>query len=40
MTSHPPSVRLWHVPYLRNPFFTGREEMLSHLYETFHRGSS
>ncbi len=30
---------LWHVPYLRNPFFTGREEMLAHLYETFHAGT-
>lgn len=23
---------IWHVPYRRNPFFTGREEILAHLY--------
>jgi tetratricopeptide (TPR) repeat protein len=25
----------WNVPYKRNPFFTGREEILDQLYETF-----
>ncbi len=28
-TSSPPT---WNVPYRRNPFFTGREEILAHLY--------
>jgi tetratricopeptide (TPR) repeat protein/DNA-binding XRE family transcriptional regulator len=27
------STHLWHVPYRRNPFFTGREERLAHLHE-------
>ncbi|HEU5377921.1 MAG TPA: helix-turn-helix transcriptional regulator, partial [Ktedonobacteraceae bacterium] len=25
---------LWHVPYRRNPFFTGREDLLRHLHQT------
>ena len=25
---------LWNVPYRRNPFFTGREEILANLYNT------
>lgn len=29
-SDHLPS--LWHVPYLRNPFFTGREAFLEHLH--------
>jgi hypothetical protein len=27
-----PTQTLWHVPYQRNPYFTGREEMLRRLY--------
>jgi hypothetical protein len=27
----PVSARLWNIPYPRNPFFTGREELLSRL---------
>jgi tetratricopeptide (TPR) repeat protein/transcriptional regulator with XRE-family HTH domain len=27
-----PSQLIWNVPYRRNPFFTGREEILAHLY--------
>ncbi len=29
------SAPYWNVPYKRNPFFTGREEVLDQLYETF-----
>lgn len=29
-----PTSSLWNVPYRRNPFFTGREEILAHLYNT------
>ena len=29
-TSIPPKL-IWNVPYRRNPFFTGREEILTHL---------
>ncbi len=27
-----PPAPIWNVPYRRNPFFTGREEILAHLY--------
>src|SRR3989440_2519440 len=27
-----PSLPIWNVPHRRNPFFTGREEILAHLY--------
>src|SRR5579863_5310631 len=27
---------VWFVPYRRNPFFTGREEILAHLYDALH----
>lgn len=27
----------WYVPYPRNPFFTGREELLRHLHEMLHQ---
>src|SRR4051794_6996268 len=30
-----PTVPLWNVPYRRNLFFTGREEILRHLNERF-----
>jgi tetratricopeptide (TPR) repeat protein len=29
-------LQFWYVPHLRNPFFTGREELLFHLYEMLH----
>ncbi len=29
---------IWHVPYQRNPFFTGREGLLRHLHDMLHRG--
>lgn len=28
---------VWNVPYARNPFFTGRDEILFHLFELLHR---
>ena len=31
-TNLPVSSPVWSVPYRRNPFFTGREEILTHLY--------
>ncbi len=31
LTSIPPQL-IWNVPYRRNPFFTGREEILAHLF--------
>src|SRR5581483_8220561 len=30
--SSPPVQPIWSVPYRRNPFFTGREDILAHLY--------
>ena len=32
-----PATHLWGVPYPRNPFFTGREEILHHLHEQLNR---
>ncbi|HEU5375091.1 MAG TPA: FxSxx-COOH system tetratricopeptide repeat protein [Ktedonobacteraceae bacterium] len=29
---HPEAAPLWNVPFLRNPFFTGREQVLAHLH--------
>src|SRR5207244_1225238 len=26
---------VWNVPYQRNPFFTGRDDILHHLHDTF-----
>ena len=31
-------VRFWNVPYRRNPYFTGREDLLTHLHEFLHSG--
>jgi tetratricopeptide (TPR) repeat protein/transcriptional regulator with XRE-family HTH domain len=31
------SIPLWHVPYARNPFFSGRDEVLLHLHDMLHR---
>ena len=30
---------IWHVPALRNPFFTGREAVLGHLHQALHSGT-
>ena len=30
---------LWNIPYRRNPFFTGREEVLMHLHTMLHSGN-
>lgn len=32
--------RLWHIPYRRNPFFTGREHILCRLFEALARNHS
>src|SRR5260370_1634495 len=29
---HPQTQMIWNLPYRRNPFFTGREEILAHLH--------
>lgn len=31
---------IWNLPYRRNPFFTGREAILSHLYTMFRSGKA
>lgn len=33
----PNSSCLWGIPYPRNPFFTGREDLLQHLHNVLHR---
>ena len=40
--SHPSplSLPIWNVPYRRNPFFTGREEILAHLYAVLRSSSA
>jgi hypothetical protein len=30
----PNAPTFWHIPYQRNPFFTGREDDLNQLYKT------
>ncbi|MFL5653828.1 MAG: tetratricopeptide repeat protein, partial [Ktedonobacteraceae bacterium] len=32
LPTSPPPLPIWNVSYRRNPFFTGREEILAHLY--------
>lgn len=36
-TPHPTEPDLWSVPYARNPFFTGRKEILSQLHAHLHQ---
>src|SRR5262249_17333825 len=36
MTESNEPLPLWNVPYRRNPYFTGREDVLSQLYRTLH----
>ena len=33
-------VRFWNVPYRRNPYFTGREDLLTRLHELLHSGKA
>jgi tetratricopeptide (TPR) repeat protein len=33
-------VRFWNVPYRRNPYFTGREDLLTRLHELLHAGKA
>jgi hypothetical protein len=33
-------VRLWNVPYRRNPYFTGREDLLTRLHALLHSGKT
>ncbi len=42
MVATPPqdSSVVWNVPYRRNPFFTGRENILTSLHEKFHSGKA
>lgn len=35
-SSVPQTDGIWHVPYRRNPFFTGREDELQQLYDALH----
>ena len=32
--THSQPAQLWNVPYRRNPYFTGREDILNHLHDT------
>jgi NB-ARC domain len=32
----PNTPAIWHIPYQRNPFFTGREDVLTQLHQTLH----
>jgi transcriptional regulator with XRE-family HTH domain len=32
--------RIWYVPYRKNPFFTGREEVLEYMHKMLHTGST
>ncbi|GHO76356.1 hypothetical protein KSD_41270 [Ktedonobacter sp. SOSP1-85] len=36
-TSMPPE-RAWNIPYQRNPYFTGREDLLTRLHKQLHAG--
>jgi hypothetical protein len=39
--AHPaPQEHIWNVPYRRNPFFTGREEVLNRLHEHYKQAKS
>jgi hypothetical protein len=40
LPSSPPTSRIWHIPYRRNPLFTGREELLQQLYDRFTASNS
>jgi tetratricopeptide (TPR) repeat protein len=40
MSAKKEPLRLWKVPYRRNPFFTGREDALAVLHDRLHRGGA
>jgi len=37
LITYPP---IWNIPYRRNPFFTGREEVLEHVHDALHADSA
>jgi tetratricopeptide (TPR) repeat protein len=40
LSTEPASPSVWNVPYRRDKLFTGREDVLKYLYETFTRGKA
>ncbi|MGH2479745.1 MAG: NB-ARC domain-containing protein, partial [Ktedonobacteraceae bacterium] len=35
-TAHDQQLPIWHMPHMRNPFFTGREHVLARLHQALH----
>src|SRR5712692_1955265 len=40
LLTSPAASSFWSVPYQRNPFFTGREELLAQLYTALHKNGT